>query len=479
MNDISKKEFQDICNQLSRIKTETQTVEVKTAQGGTPEKLYDTFSSFSNQDQGGLIIFGIDERKEFEQVGVTKPAELQKHISEKGLAMEPVVRPDIQIFEQNGNVLVSAKIHGIEYDQRPCYYKARGKEKGSYIRVGDSDEHMTSLEIYNYEAYKKRIRNDIRTIEDQVFIDQKKLDHYLSRKKAQRTNLAQLEEEQIYELLHVKKDGKFTLSALLMFGIYPQAVFPQLSLTAVKIPGTQYGQNGISGERFLDNKKFEGTLEEMLEGGLNFVISNSRTKTVINKKTGVREDIYEYPVVAVREALLNALVHRDYSSYTENMPVQIRMFDNRLEIHSPGGLYGTLTVEQLGTTQPDTRNPALVTMMETVNLTENRYSGIPTIRKEMKDAKLPEPEFENKRGTFIVSLFNDKMSRNQINDTLRSVLEFCEIPRSKKEISEKMGIKTESYVKRTYIDPLLEKGLLEMTIPAKPGSRKQKYQKAE
>ena len=87
MNDISKKEFQDICNQLSRIKTETQTVEVKTAQGGTPEKLYDTFSSFSNQDQGGLIIFGIDERKEFEQVGVTKPAELQKHISEKGLAM--------------------------------------------------------------------------------------------------------------------------------------------------------------------------------------------------------------------------------------------------------------------------------------------------------------------------------------------------------------------------------------------------------
>ena len=217
----------------------------------------------------------------------------------------------------------------------------------------------------------------------------------------------------------------------------------------------------------------------MLEGGLNFVISNSRTKTVINKKTGIREDIYEYPVVAVREALLNALVHRDYSSYTENMPVQIRMFDNRLEIHSPGGLYGTLTVEQLGTTQPDTRNPALVTMMETVNLTENRYSGIPTIRKEMKDAKLPEPEFENKRGTFIVSLFNDKMSRNQINDTLRSVLEFCEIPRSKKEISEKMGIKTESYVKRTYIDPLLEKGLLEMTIPAKPGSRKQKYQKAE
>lgn len=125
---------------------------------------------------------------------------------------------------------------------------------------------------------------------------------------------------------------------------------------------------------FLDNKKFEGTLEEMLEGGLNFVISNSRTKTVINKKQVLEKTSMNILLSRYVKLSLNALVHRDYSAYTENMPVQIRMFDNRLEIHSPGGLYGTLTVEQLGTTQPDTRNPALVTMMETVNLTENRYS---------------------------------------------------------------------------------------------------------
>lgn len=80
-------------------------------------------------------------------------------------------------------------------------------------------------------------------------------------------------------------------------------------------------------------------------------------------------------------------------------------------------------------------------------------------------------------GLLLLSLFNDRMSRNQINDTLRSVLlEFCEIPRSKKEISEKMGIKTESYVKRTYIDPL-GKGASRNDYSSKPGSRKQKYQK--
>ena len=75
---------------------------------------------------------------------------------------------------------------------------------------------------------------------------------------------------------------------------------------------------------------------------------------------------------AVREVLLNALVHRDYSSYTENMPIQLILYSDRMEVHNPGGLYGRLTVDQLGKMQPDTRNPFLVTAMEAMGQTENR-----------------------------------------------------------------------------------------------------------
>lgn len=84
--------------------------------------------------------------------------------------------------------------------------------------------------------------------------------------------------------------------------------------------------------------------------------------------------------------------------------MQLDFFTDRLEIHSPGGLYGRTTVEELGHSRPDLRNPALAVMADTLTDAENRYSGIPTIRREMAAYSLPEPLFENRRGEFVVTL---------------------------------------------------------------------------
>ena len=113
------------------------------------------------------------------------------------------------------------------------------------------------------------------------------------------------------------------------------------------------------GQRFSDSKRLEGNLPELLDGAVSFVNSNMRTALRVEQNTGKRVDIPEYPMDAVREVVLNALVHRDYSRYTENMPIQLTMFSDRMEVHSPGGLYGRLTLDQLGKVQPDTRNPFL------------------------------------------------------------------------------------------------------------------------
>ena len=86
--------------------------------------------------------------------------------------------------------------------------------------------------------------------------------------------------------------------------------------------------------------------------------------------------------------------------------MQIDFFKDRLEIHSPGNLYGRMTVAQLGVARPDLCNPALAVMAESLTGAENRYSGIPTIRKEMADAGLPDPVFENRRNEFVVTLYN-------------------------------------------------------------------------
>ena len=177
---------------------------------------------------------------------------------------------------------------------------------------------------------------------------------------------------------------------------------------------------------------------------------------------------------AVREVILNALVHRDYSIHTEGMPVQLIVFSDRLEVRNPGGLYGRLSIDMLGNAQPDTRNPVLANALEVMQVTENRYSGIPTIRREMKSANHPEPEFTAIHGEFRVCLRNAVISAADDEKTTE-ILEFCRTPRSKKELAEFLEIKSVTYGIKRYVEPLVENGLLALSEPKNPGSRSQKY----
>ena len=469
-----------LIKKIQEIKAESQTVEVKSAHNGCPKRLYDTLSSFSNQDGGGIIVFGLDEKQGFEAVGVYDLQDLQKSVTEQCNQMEPAVRGVFTFAEYEDKNICALEVPSVELVERPCYYKGAGKVKGSYIRVGDADLPMTDYEIYSYESYRKHVHDDEREVEriDLSYMDREILDKYIVEKKQAKPKFSKLNEEQIYEMLNIKRDERFTLAAVMNFALYPQGVFPQLGITAVVVPGYSIGELGNSGERFVDNKRIEGTISEMLEEAMVFCKRNMKIKTIIDSKTGKRNDRTEYPINAVREAILNALIHRDYSVHTEGTPIQINFFTDRLEIHSPGGLYGRMTVEQLGKARPDLRNPTLATMAESLNQAENRYSGIPTIRMEMKEYGLPEPEFKNGRNEFVVTLYNKEIEQKKIYLTLEDkIVEFCKEPKSRKEIAEFLEIKTTTYAYSKYILPLLEEGRLGMTIPDIPASRNQKYYK--
>ena len=196
---------------------------------------------------------------------------------------------------------------------------------------------------------------------------------------------------------------------------------------------------------------------------------------IVDSETGKRKDRTDYPIIAIREAILNALVHRDYSIHTEGMPIQIIMFENRIEIRNPDGIYGRIRIDQLGKVQSDTRNPIIASELEVLKITENRYSGIPTIRREMKEYGLPEPLFENKRNEFVVTLFNK--TENSINNSENNtdLITFCKTPRTRQEISDYLGLKTTQYVSKNYIQPLVNQGKLKLLDPDKPKSKNQKY----
>ena len=430
-----------------------------------------------------MLLFGVDEKAGFQVVGVYDAQDLQKKVTEQCNQMEPPVRAVFTLAELDGHWICSAEIPAVDLAERPCYYRGAGRSKGSYIRVGDADLPMTDYELYSYEAFRRHLHDDERPVEraSLSMLDADKLEHYIIQRRMDRPGFAQLSREQTLEMLNITHDGKVTLAAVMNFCLYPQGYFPQLGITAIVVPGTQIGDTDTDAARFTDNKRIEGTIDTMVEDAVAFCRRNMKVRTIIDPKTGMRNDRTEYPIEAIREAILNAVIHRDYSLYTEGTPVQIDFFSDRLEIHSPGSLYGRMTVEQLGIARPDLRNPALAVMTEVLTGAENRYSGIPTIRRAMAEYGLPEPVFENRRNEFVVTLYNAPPATAAANaertekTSPADLLAFCQTPRTRQEIADYLGVKTVFYAMGHYVQPLLQSGQLAMTIPESPKSRKQKF----
>lgn len=463
-------ELQALVRTVLTRRCESQRLECKTAAKGTPEKLYDTMSGFANQTGGGVILFGVQEKPEFAVTGVYDAQDLQVKVTNAALQMEPVVRPVFTIAEFDGKTVVSAEIPECDLQNKPCYYKGAGRLRGSYVRVGDADLPMTEYEVYSYEAYKKKIRDELRIVPRATTDDfsARLLAAYFVKVRDTKVQLAGLDNTTILRLQGLTQDERPTVDGVLLLCEYPQAFFPQLGITAMVVDGTEFGTANEAGVRFIDNKRFDGTIPQMLEDALAFVRRNTRASTVIDD-TGKRVDRSEYPLKAVRELILNALIHRDYSTYSEDSPIRVVLYADRLEVENPGGLYGRLTIDDLGSLPGDTRNPFLAGNLELLIDTENRFSGIPTVRHEMKTAGLRPPVFESRRGYFRAILYNtpDHVANcgancAAINGKNTALLDFCEIPRTREEIAAFLHVKSPYYAMRRYVTPLVNGGALQI-----------------
>ena len=139
-----------------------------------------------------------------------------------------------------------------------------------------------------------------------------------------------------------------------------------------------------------------------------------------------------------------------------------------------------IKIDQLGKVQPDTRNPVLASELEVLKITENRYSGIPTIRRTMAEYNLLEPEFSEERGSFVVKLYKYEVdTKNAASDEVNEdLILFCRTPRTRKEICDYLGLNSVTYAIQTHVMPLVEAGKIKMSIPDKPKSPKQLYYSA-
>lgn len=409
---MNREELERLIAEVQQRQTELNNVEVKSARAGTPKRLYEALSAFANHTGGGVVLFGLDENADFGVIGVGNAHQLQADIGDLASSeMEPALRPEFTVEEIDGKAVVAIELAEVPMEQRPCYYKTAGLQKGSYVRVGNTNRQMTDYEIFGYVSARAQPTFDEEpiaeaTIED---LDEAAIDSYLNRLKQARPKadfLRGRREEAISHLGIVQDvDGTMrpTLAGLLTFGKYPQQFLPQLVITFLQFYGTTETEKTPRGERFLDNRKFEGPIPSMVTDTVNQVLASIRKSSLIEGL--FRRDVPEYPEEAVREAILNAVAHRDYSPYVRGSYIQVRLFADRLEVQSPGGLYGNVTEENLEE-ESSTRNSVLMRLMEDIHLVENRGSGIRAMLEAMRRANLEPPRFEDKRSSFWVTFRN-------------------------------------------------------------------------
>lgn len=505
---MTPQEAIEAVEKLRRYGVETNQIEAKTAKGGFSKKWHDTFSSFSNK-YGGIIIFGLSEDKNFNSETINDLKSLQCKLTEFCKdSMYPQVSMDIIPFETEEKTLLAAKVYELPQNKKPCYYIPLGINKGSYTRVGDRDERMSNYEVYSLQSYNDNVREDLRPMKLADFddLDTDELKSYIEKLRAEKPNFSKNTDEKICKLSGIldKESNKPTLASMMVFGNYPQAYCPQLFVACSAFPGNEMGELGDAGQRFDDNIKVEGTIEQMLAGTLSFLRRNMRTRVFIDSD-GKRIDLPEYPIRALREAVANALVHRDYSMHTEGAYVQVYIFADRIEVLNPGTLYGQNRIEKLGTdTMMETRNPNIVRLLEekdptpggdSIKALENRHTGIPTMRAEMQKYGLPEPEFSEEQGSFKVVFRNSTAGylggRNETTqvttqvtiqgekrtkeEKIKLILDFCQQPHSTTEILAYLGMSSRKHIRDAYIKPLLDGGQLLLTNPDSPRAHNQKY----
>jgi ATP-dependent DNA helicase RecG len=407
----------ELVSSLRSIGNDTLTCEVKRARGGLPASIWETISAFANAS-GGCILLGIDEKDGFRVSGVTDAGAQESQLSAVCSEMEPPVRAQIYSVTIDDEIVVICDVPQLPKDQRPCHKRSLGPWAGSRIRVSDGDRKLTDYEVSVLLSNRHEQKHDLApaagaSVND---LDSELVNAFLRRIRETRSDIfRRVDDERALTMLNVltKQGNKAvpTLAGLLVFGLYPQTFEPQLDITFVVYPSSEPGLLGASGERFIENRSIDGSIPFMVAECIRLLKRNMRRRSIISGIFRIEE--WEYPEEALREALVNALVHRDYSEFARGTQVQVEMYPDRLLIRNPGGLYGPVDVRSLGvTTVTSSRNRALLKILEDTPfgdghmVCENRGTGIARMLLALTDAGMEPPGFADDIASFTAEFPN-------------------------------------------------------------------------
>lgn len=337
--------------------------------------------------------------------------------------------------------------------------KSKGMQAGSFKRVDDQDLALSTSETLSlasaalYESYDRTPVPNAKISHLNSALLSSTFDRALTQTPRALMGASSLESK-LERLNFINAEGALTRAGLLAAGLYPQQFFPRLMVDVAAHPGTSKGGSGTL--RFIDRTLCEGTIGDMIGDAVRAIAKNLKRQSVI---VGIgRVDQLEIPEEVLREAVANALIHRDYNPRFDGQAVNVDIFDDRIEIINPGGLYGSARRQTLASGVSSCRNAALMRLMSLVPLppeagspAEGNGSGIPMMIQACRERGLKEPTFCPGLDQFKVILHRPGASMNPKIEGIDNV-DQKPIPGTRR-ISAKLG---EQYIK----DCLIEYGEL-------------------
>ena len=373
------------------------------------EKYMKTVVAFAN-GKGGKLVFGV-ENGTWAVTGFSKEEVFQKMDAITNAifdSCEPKITPNIAVQEIHGKAIIVVEI--IPGMQRPYYIKGQGIMDGTYIRMAGTTRHAERYRVQELimegtnRSFDQMEREQTVSEDEIAAFCEKMYQHALklaerdtARKQIQRAGKNQL----LSWKLLVERDGAYhpTNGYLLLNG--DTAEFPDAAIQCAVFKGTVRNI-------FITRKEFGGAIYEQIEDAYNFVLQHIDLGSRIE---GIaRQDYYELPVKTIREMISSAACHR---SYLTPEKIQVELFDDRLEVTSPGMLDSEITVEKMKSGLLKIRNRGIAAAFSYMNIVEAWGSGIPKMFREAKEYGLSEPELIDMGSNFRINLYRKEAAFDQ------------------------------------------------------------------
>jgi ATP-dependent DNA helicase RecG len=359
------------------------------------ELLAETMVALANAD-GGTILLGVNEQGQV--IDYLTDADVEGELVRAMMLCRPPVVTEWEQFEHPDGVVVALKIAR----SPELHALADGRV---LMRQGTVNKPPSGDIIRHLAATKSSGDFESEPVAGATLVDLDKntLDEYmrLRQERGGRPLRGDLQDH-LVEIGAMLEDGTPTVAGILLFGKNPQAFLPQSSIIFVKFLGKEpRGRDGLAG--YGRRVELKGALAHMIERVWHLALEEMRVEAVV---TGLRrQEMLEYPNFAVREAVVNAVCHRDYR--LSGRRVEVRMYEDRLEVISPGGLPGYITLDNI-VDEHFSRNPRMVAGLFQWGYIEELGLGIDRMIEEMVEHGHAPPHFEAKPYSFTVRLYNTR-----------------------------------------------------------------------